>query len=125
MSTPTPSQATDPLAESVDGIVAVLARTLPSGYLTSLVRTLVPAALSAVLTWAALHWHVLPGHPSPMLVEIADLAVFALLYAGARWLEGRKGNGLPARLARGAARIVLSLGLPTAKPEYPPVAGRT
>jgi hypothetical protein len=90
-----------------------------SGYLTSLVRTLVPAALSALFTWAALHWHAFPDHPDPVLVDAVDLAVFALIYAGARWLEGRRGNGLPAQAARILARLILSLGLPTTTPQYP------
>ncbi len=90
-----------------------------SGYLTSLVRTLVPAALSALFTWAAVHWHAFPDHPSAMLVDGVDLAIFAALYAGARWLEGRRGNGLPARAARLLARVLLSLGVPTTMPQYP------
>jgi hypothetical protein len=90
-----------------------------SGYLTSLIRTLVPAALSAVFAWAALHWHVFPAHPDPKLVDAVTLAVFALIYAVARWLEERKGNGVPAQAARALAHFLLSLGVPTTTPQYP------
>lgn len=119
MTAPTiPPATADP--QEVDAIIAAIGRLVPAGYLTSLVRTVVPAAIAAGIGYAGLHWHVLVGvHPSPGVVEAVDFGIFTVLYAGARWLENRRGNGILAKTARGLARLLLSLGVPTTAPKYP------
>ncbi len=117
MTNPTPPAVDE---GEIDAIIAAFARLVPPGYLTSLVRTVVPAAIAMLLGYAAVHWHILVGvHPSAGVIDGADFIVFTALYAGARWLENRRGDSIPAKAARGIARVLLSLGVPTAPPKYP------
>lgn len=59
-------------------------------YITSLIRTLVPAATSAAITWLIVRYDLVLDEG--MTAEIAvgtTAAVFAMYYAAARWLEQR------------------------------------
>jgi hypothetical protein len=74
----------------------------------SLIRTWVPIAVGAALTWAARRWGiVLPDELGAEAAVWATAAVAALYYALARWLERRTGSGLTARAGRWAGRWML------------------
>lgn len=75
---------------------------------TSLIRTWVPVAVAAALTWAARRWGIVidDRFSAPVMVWVTA-GVIALYYLLARWLERRRGYGLPARAARWIGRWLL------------------
>lgn len=84
----------------------------------SLLRTWVPIAVGALVAWLASEWGIVVSDDlsAEAAVWIAG-AVMAGYYYLARWLEQRRGRGLPARAARWLGRWLL--GGVIAAPTYP------
>lgn len=92
------------------------------------VRTLWPLLLGHLTTWALLQVETLgiPAHDA-LVVELVAVLATAAVYTAGRGLESVGGDRWYARLARGAGRFLLSLGLDTGQPVYgmPPAETQT
>jgi hypothetical protein len=88
----------------------------------SLIRTFVPVAVGAAVTWLALHWHIIvPADISAQAVPAIAAAITAAYYAAARWLERRRSTGHWLRLALAAQWLGRwMLGGTVVQPVYAP-----
>jgi uncharacterized membrane protein len=84
---------------------------------TAYLRTLWPLLLGHLTAWALTHVDAL-GLPvnNVLVAEIVAFAATAVVYAAGRWAEECRSRAWWARAARGAGRILLSLGLDTGGP---------
>lgn len=96
---------------------------------------MVPDPYDKLMSYVRTFWPLILGHLAALLVvavarttgihldnafayEVVGVVMTAALYAGARWLEHRTGDTLPARAARIVGQLLLSLGLPVGPPTY-------
>lgn len=80
-------------------------------YIVSLIRTWVPIAIGAAITWLAATFGIVLGDDTSAPLTVAAVAIVtAFYYAVARWAEGRW---------PGLGRILLALGLTKGQPVYP------
>lgn len=87
------------------------------GYLPSLIRTVVPVAVGAGLTWLEVHWHLpIPAGASATVGLTAAAVTVAGYYAAARAVEHRWPR---------VGRWLLAAGLAAGQPVYPPAGPGT
>lgn len=90
------------------------------------IRTAWPMFLGHLVAWlvAWLQPHGITPDVATMTM-ILSWALGAAVYLLGRWLEQRRGDGDPARVARWLGRFVLSLGIDTGQPTYVGQSDRT
>jgi hypothetical protein len=89
-----------------------------SSWLTSVLRTGAQALVGYLVTWLASHGVNVPVEQQDWLVQVLLVGGAITLYTAAvRWLETRKGDSAPAKLARLVAKLLM-LGLSGKQPVY-------